>query len=47
MDQIRDRSYPQKLEHYKGNLLLVGINYEKEAAGGEEYKRHSCKIERA
>ena len=46
-DQIRDRNYPQKLEHYKGNILLVSVNYEKEIQAGEEgYKHHSCKIER-
>ena len=38
-DQIRDRNYPQKLEHYKRNILLVSVNYEKEiSAGGEGYK---------
>ena len=47
LDQIRSRNYPQKLEHYEGNLLIVSINYEKDVPGGEEYKRHSCKIERA
>lgn len=47
-DQIRCRNYPQKLEHYKGNLLLVSVNYNKEAAvSGDEYKHHSCKIEKA
>ena len=46
-DQIRDRNYPQKLEHYKGNILLVSVNYEKEIPAGEEgYKHHSCKIEK-
>jgi len=46
-DQIRDRNYPQKLTHYEGNLLLVSVNYDKElAAGDENYKRHSCIIEK-
>ena len=46
-DQIRDRKYPQKLEHYEGNLLLVSVNYDKEiVAGDENYKRHSCRIEK-
>ena len=46
-DQIRDRNYPQKLEHYQGNLLLVSVNYNKDAASTEEgYKRHECRIER-
>ena len=46
-DQIRDRNYPQKLIHYKGNILLVEVNYNNELmAAEEEYKHHSCKIER-
>ena len=46
-DQIRDRNYPQKLEHYQGNLLLVSVNYDKDAVTvDEEYKRHGCKIEK-
>lgn len=46
-DQIRDRNYPQKLAHYQGNLLLVSVNYDKEAKSTEEdYKRHSCTIEK-
>lgn len=44
-DQIRDRNYPQRLEHYRGKLLLVSINYDREASGKEkEYKRHQCRI---
>ena len=38
--QIRRRNYPQRLEHYRGNLLLVGVNYDREA------KTHECLIER-
>lgn len=46
-DQIRDRNYPQKLEHYKENMLLVGFNYDKDVnAGDDEYKHHSCRIEK-
>ena len=46
-DQIRNRNYPQKLEHYRDHILLVGINYNKEAAAGSgEFKHHSCRIER-
>lgn len=37
--QIRDRHYMQALEEYKGNLLLVGINYNKET------KEYQCCIE--
>ena len=47
-DQIRSRNYPQKLEHYKDNLLLICINYEKDADSTENaYKHHSCSIEKA
>ena len=48
VDQIRAKNYPQKLEHYKENLLLIGINYEKDAQStAVEYKHHSCRIEKA
>ena len=46
-DQIRSRNYPQKLEHYKDNLLLISIHYEKDVSSADAaYKHHSCKIER-
>ena len=46
-DQIRDKNYPQKLEHYMGNILLVSINYEKDANSKDtSYKHHSCSIEK-
>ena len=46
-DQIRNKNYPQKLEHYEGNLLLISINYDKEVTATDaEYKHHSCKIEK-
>ncbi len=40
--QIKDRHYTQALEGYSGEVLLVGINYDKE----DRNKRHSCVIER-
>ena len=40
--QIRDRQYPQALEGCRGEILLVGINYNKE----DKNKKHSCVIER-
>lgn len=47
MDQIRRQKYLDRLEHYKGNILVVGINYDRELpADHPEYKHHSCKIER-
>lgn len=39
LQQIKDRKYPQSLEPYIGNILLVGINYDKKT------KEHSCVIE--
>jgi hypothetical protein len=37
--QIKAKQYPKSLEKYKGNLLLVGINYDKNT------KEHTCEIE--
>lgn len=39
LQQIRDKNYPQSLLQYTGNLLLVGINYDKKT------KMHTCVIE--
>ncbi len=39
LHQIKKRGYVQALEGYKGNLLLVGINYDKKS------KTHQCEIE--
>lgn len=44
--QIHDNRYDGALKEYQGNLLLVGINYDKDAKGSE-VKHHSCVIERA
>ncbi len=41
IQQIKDRKYTQALEGYAGEILLVGINYDKEK------KEHDCVIERA
>lgn len=38
--QIREKHYADSLKEYKGNLLLVGINYDKKT------KKHDCKIEK-
>ena len=40
IDQIRRKQYPAKLAEYTGDILLVGINYDRDT------KTHSCKIER-
>ena len=40
--QIKDRHYTQALEGYMGEILAVGINYDRDDAN----KHHSCVIER-
>ena len=40
IDQIHERRYPEKVAEYKGDILLVGISYDKKA------KTHQCKMER-
>ena len=46
--QIRNRNYPERLEHYKDNILLVGINYDKDVPNTDpKFKHHSCVIEKA
>ena len=39
INQIKEKRYFSSLEHYSGNLLFVGINYD------EDKKTHKCKIE--
>lgn len=47
-DQIRNKEYMQRLEHYKGNILVIGVNYDKEAdTESDDYKHHTCRIEKA
>ena len=41
IEQIKEKHYMDCLKDYSGDVLLVGINYDKES------KKHSCKIERA
>ncbi len=38
--QIKEKKYFAPMEHYKGELLLVGISYD------EKEKMHSCRIDR-
>ena len=40
IDQIRSRQYFDSLNHYQGDLLFVGINYD------EKDKTHTCTIKR-
>jgi len=40
LDQIKNKNYPEALQNYSGEILLVGINYDKET------KKHTCRIEK-
>ena len=40
IDQIKRKEYPAKIAEYTGDILLVGIRYDKET------KLHECKIEK-
>jgi len=40
ISQIKERNYPQQVADYTGNILLVGINYDRNT------KQHECQIER-
>ncbi len=46
IDQIRNKKYPARLQHYAGNILCVGISYEKTDSDDPEYKEHTCVIEK-
>ena len=40
--QILGKHYPDQLKDYRSRLLLVGINYDKDAPAGK--RKHTCKI---
>lgn len=40
ISQLKSRQYVEALKDYKGNLLLVGINYDKKT------KEHLCEMEK-
>lgn len=42
IEQIKERHYVQALEGYTGELLLIGVNYDKD----DKRKHHSCVIEK-
>lgn len=42
--QIKDKHYPKAIENYGGDILLVGVNYDKEQPSGT--RKHTCKIEK-
>ena len=41
IDQIKQKNYPAQIAEYTGDILLVGISYDKES------KQHTCRIERS
>jgi hypothetical protein len=43
IDQIKKKKYIKALDGYKGEIVLVGISYEKDGANA---KKHRCVIER-
>lgn len=48
LSQIRLRNYPDRLEHYAGNILLVAISYDSSVPSTKPgFKRHACIIESA
>ena len=42
IDQILKKQYPDVLKNYGSRILLVGINYDKDASAGE--RKHTCRI---
>lgn len=40
IDQISEKKYPEPLKEYTGDILVVGINYDKKT------KKHECSIEK-
>ena len=47
ISQIHRQRYPESLEKYRGNLILVGISYDKEVRNdSKNFKHHSCVIEK-
>jgi hypothetical protein len=40
MDQIKNRQYPGSVSDYTGDMILVGLTYDKKT------KKHECLIER-
>ena len=40
MQQMKEKKYPMSVQNYTGDILLVGINYDRDS------KRHQCLIEK-
>ena len=44
IEQLKDRRYPEALKGYDGDILLVGVNYNKNPQAGK--RKHTCVIEK-
>ena len=44
IEQIKNKRYFDSLKDYGGDILLVGINYDKNAKKGR--RKHTCRIEK-
>lgn len=44
IEQIKDRRYPDAIKGYGGDILLVGISYDRDAPAGK--RKHECVIEK-
>ena len=44
IDQIKEKRYPDAIRDYGGEILLVGISYNRDAA--ERKRKHTCVIEK-
>ncbi len=44
IEQIKDRRYPDAIKGYGGDILLVGISYDRDAPVGK--RKHECVIEK-
>lgn len=44
IEQIKEKRYPEAIRDYGGDVLLVGISYDRDAPAGE--RKHHCRIER-
>ena len=40
LNQIKQKDYSDALKNYNGDIILVGLNYDKDT------KNHTCRIER-
>ena len=46
--EIQRQKYPARLDHYRGKILLVGIDYDRDVSSTRAcFKHHRCKIEEA